>query len=245
MTLKPIKDLDKIPLLALPSVTQEVTESQEEPEESSGEEGKSVEQIDDLITLSGFPNSRWQNLLDIDIIKKRNKPKEKLQVPKAAPFFLPTIPAMDITFDLSSVKKVGDSKMVSLTKWDSLTPFGTLLKKAEEDADLREVFEKLKCMGPSAIDHEISSFVAADDYVTNQLLSKFMKMIKLSLESKLDFELSQAYLGLFLKIHGGAIIENDELLNDLESLKESQKTGWQKLENDLHYNLCVIKALKI
>jgi U3 small nucleolar RNA-associated protein 21 len=45
----------------------------------------------ELITLSMMPESRWKNLINLDIIKKRNKPKEAPKAPKLAPFFLPTI----------------------------------------------------------------------------------------------------------------------------------------------------------
>ncbi|GBN51913.1 hypothetical protein AVEN_112850-1 [Araneus ventricosus] len=49
---------------------------------------KSPEQIsDELVTLSLVSKSHWLNLLDLDIIKRRNKPKEPVQVPKDAPFF--------------------------------------------------------------------------------------------------------------------------------------------------------------
>ena len=45
-------------------------EENEDEEEFIMSEFKSVEQIsDELITLSLVPNSRWQNLLNLDIIK--------------------------------------------------------------------------------------------------------------------------------------------------------------------------------
>jgi U3 small nucleolar RNA-associated protein 21 len=59
---------------------------------------KSPRQIsDELVTLSLLPNSRWQHLLQLDVIKQRNKPKEPLRVPRRAPFFLPTIPNLEGT----------------------------------------------------------------------------------------------------------------------------------------------------
>ena len=45
-------------------------ESKKDEEEFIRTEFKSVEQIsDELITLSLLPNSRWQNLLHLDVIK--------------------------------------------------------------------------------------------------------------------------------------------------------------------------------
>ena len=57
-------------------------EEKEDEEELIMSEFKSVEQIsDELITLSLVPNSRWQNLLNLDIIKvcqKLHMPRSRL-----------------------------------------------------------------------------------------------------------------------------------------------------------------------
>ncbi len=47
----------------------------------------------DLITLANLPESKWRNLLNLDVIRARNKPKksDRLVEQKAAPFFLPTV----------------------------------------------------------------------------------------------------------------------------------------------------------
>lgn len=46
---------------------------------------------EELLTLSTLPRSRWANLSSLQQIRMRNKPKEPVQAPKNAPFFLPTI----------------------------------------------------------------------------------------------------------------------------------------------------------
>lgn len=58
------------------------------------------QQIPDLITLSMLPKSQWQSLINLDIIKARNKPIEPPKKPEKAPFFLPSIPSLsgDIVF---------------------------------------------------------------------------------------------------------------------------------------------------
>uniref|UniRef100_A0A0E9VL82 WDR36/Utp21 C-terminal domain-containing protein n=1 Tax=Anguilla anguilla TaxID=7936 RepID=A0A0E9VL82_ANGAN len=49
----------------------------------------SPEQLDErLVTLSLLPDSRWKNLLHLDIIKKRNKPKQPPKWPRP-PLFHP------------------------------------------------------------------------------------------------------------------------------------------------------------
>ncbi|KAG6885879.1 hypothetical protein C0993_008398 [Termitomyces sp. T159_Od127] len=60
----------------------------------------------ELITLTLLPRARWQTLLNLEVIQQRNKPKEPPKVPEQAPFFLPTLPGVDIRFDTSDAKNV-------------------------------------------------------------------------------------------------------------------------------------------
>lgn len=63
------------------------------------------QQIPDLVTLSLLPKSQWQSLINLDIIKERNKPIEPPKKPEKAPFFLPSIPSLsgEILFKPSEV----------------------------------------------------------------------------------------------------------------------------------------------
>lgn len=54
----------------------------------------SEKQIPDLVTLSLLPKSQWQSLINLDIIKERNKPIEPPKKPEKAPFFLPSIASL-------------------------------------------------------------------------------------------------------------------------------------------------------
>ena len=47
----------------------------------------------EMVTLSLLPRTQWLNLVHLDTIKARNKPIEAPEKPKAAPFFLPTLPS--------------------------------------------------------------------------------------------------------------------------------------------------------
>ncbi|CAK5040589.1 unnamed protein product [Aphanomyces euteiches] len=49
-----------------------------------------------LVTLSTAPKAMWQSLFQLELIKKRNKPKEAPKAPPQAPFFLPTIRKDDV-----------------------------------------------------------------------------------------------------------------------------------------------------
>ena len=78
-------------------------------EMNDGQEYKSPEQLASfLVTLSSLPESRWRSLMHLDLIKKRNKPKQPPKKPKAAPFFLPTVSGLETTFDGSQMDKDED-----------------------------------------------------------------------------------------------------------------------------------------
>ena len=235
---------DPIPMIGLPGSVIEATDVNEDELTEPEPEYVSPEQLDeDLITMSGLAISRWQNLLNIDIVKKRNKPKEALKAPERAPFFLQTIPSLDMRFDFSDVtNKESNERLITHPDLQNLTVFGKSLLSAEND-QFNDVVEKLKSMGPSSIDFEIQS-LTSDEKTSDTLLLRFMKMIHHVMEMKTDFELSQAYLGVFLKWHGTTIAETESLRDYLSALQEAQSRNWFSLRDILFYNLSVVEALK-
>ncbi|XP_039750603.1 WD repeat-containing protein 36 [Pararge aegeria] len=245
--LRPIdrKSID-IPRLNLPTTAAEkpdiedigVLELYEEPEY------KSPEQIsEELLTLSGQSTSRWLNLLNLDIVKKRNKPKTSLTVPKSAPFFLPTIPSLELEFDLEKDKLSSDKKLLIPESLSTLTPFAKKLNGCEKSADYKECLEKLKTLSPSSIEAEVTS-MAPDVGGSIDVMKHYLRMIDVLLKSNKDFELAQSYLSLYLKVHTKTISENEDLRKTLESVEESASQAWSKLQSHLLYNICVVKALK-
>eukprot|EP00198_Chlamydomonas_reinhardtii_P009303 XP_001698640.1 predicted protein [Chlamydomonas reinhardtii] len=69
-----------------------------------------------LVTLSLLPRSQWDSLAHIEVIKARNKPLAPPKKPEAAPFFLPTLPAL-------SYAPLGISTMYhTATQPDRLSP---------------------------------------------------------------------------------------------------------------------------
>merc|ERR1712029_1142515 len=167
LNLKPLTTEDKPILIRMPTVYKSdsddlCTELTEMDIDDDKEEEKDTvqlwrkSQIDDLVTLSGLPPARWQNLHNIDVIKARNKPKEAVQKPKNAPFFLPTVTGPDgqIRFNLEAEQENDDENVKKpIMLEQSLTSFGQKLwdTKGEDTS----VLELLKEMGPSAIDLEI------------------------------------------------------------------------------------------
>ena len=54
----------------------------------ASEDGPVVPKANGLVTMSGLPDGMWKSLFHLETVKARNKPKEKLEKPEAAPFFL-------------------------------------------------------------------------------------------------------------------------------------------------------------
>lgn len=230
---------------ALVSLT-DYTTFTEEPkyEESDVPEFISPEQINlDLITTSGLSSSRWLNLLDINLIRKRNKPKTAPKTQQVAPFFLPTIPSLEFKFDVSNLTNKNESKLVVPKQLLNLSPFGKLLDNTTTTSDFEPVFEKLKLMGPSMIEFELKSLCPEDGGSISVML-QFLRFIEFLLKSNNNFELAQAYLGVFLKEHGKIIASDDALKDYLPNIKTLLTFMWNRIQKKFFYNLCVVQNIK-
>lgn len=103
-----------------------------------------VEIVDEMISLSGLPKSRWQTLLNLEAIKKRNKPKEAPKAPEKAPFFLPTLAGPTPKFLNATTSKVEDatmgkaSKVVRIADMEVLTEFSRLLRECDAQNDCKK-----------------------------------------------------------------------------------------------------------
>lgn len=221
----------------------------EDDEDDNGEyineDYKSPTQIDDnLITMSKLTEVKWKNLLSLDVIKKRNKPKEAPKKPKQAPFFLPTVAGLDIAFDVNeAVQGDEDSRLKRTTNAENLTTFGILLKNCGEINEFTNASNHLITLNPSMIDYEIKSLAPLGGGSIN-LMEKFLRMIIEMLNSNLNFELSQSYLALFLKSHEEIIAGSEILIDALEEIERVQNESWSRIEEKLFYGIGVVSNLR-
>ncbi|PPQ63266.1 hypothetical protein CVT24_006791 [Panaeolus cyanescens] len=179
----------------------------------------------DLITLTLLPRSRWQTLLNLEVIEQRNKPKEPPKAPEQAPFFLPTLPGVETRFAIedktASAQSQKPTKRLQKVADGSRTTFEQLLYDEPRDGDYERLFNHAKILSPAALDLEIRSLTGLE------ALSLFIHALTRRLLSHRDFEAVQAMQNVFIKTHGEILIQNEELLSDLEELaathrKESQ-----------------------
>ncbi|OTF80284.1 hypothetical protein BLA29_002887 [Euroglyphus maynei] len=211
---------------------------------------KSPEQIStDLITLSSVASYQWKNLLQLDLIRKRNKPKEVLEKPTVAPFFLPSISGLEPKFDLSKKQDNDDDEMrASISNEKSIsnyliTTFAQSLQQHFHRNNLTEFFQQMKSLGPSKIDAEIRS-IGIESTGTIDFMLYFLRMIETIIESNCNFELCNAYMGLFIKCHTETICKNEKLFERIDSIAKLINDKWYRLQRSLDRSISLIEFLR-
>ncbi|CAP74224.1 hypothetical protein E8E15_009364 [Penicillium rubens] len=193
--------------------------------EQDEEEGPvlATEQLQhDMMTLSLVPKSRWQSLLHLDTIRERNRPKEAPKAPEKAPFFLPSllgssgpeaakeIPGSEDT-DAGSVAKIAEAERLRIAKLQNggnpsapQSIFTRSLASGHDSGDFNSFIDHLKTLSPAKADLEIRSL---DPRVRDghSELSDFVIALTARLKSKRDFELVNAWMAVFLKIHADTV----------------------------------------
>ncbi|KAI9136584.1 Utp21 specific WD40 associated putative domain-containing protein, partial [Paraphysoderma sedebokerense] len=210
VSLKAITDDDVVVTVDLPTSAglddSEAGDIADPIEIDLGTEYTTPEQLaDDIITLSALPKMRWQNLLNLDTIKKRNKPKEPPKAPEKAPFFLPTLPGLTPSFvpvaeTIENEASKNNERIINLGDIGSESEFIRFLKlgQAGNDCMYDSFLSHALNLSPSQIDLQIRS-LSVSEY------SPFLNMTLTVLTSNKYFELLQSWLNVFLKIHGELI----------------------------------------
>ncbi|KDR73654.1 hypothetical protein GALMADRAFT_100477 [Galerina marginata CBS 339.88] len=181
----------------------------------------------ELITLTLLPRSRWQTLLNVEVIQQRNKPKEAPKAPEKAPFFLPTLPGVETRFASAVMDAAKESKKPTrrLEKAMNGTESVFFQKLAAEasDGDYDNFFNYVKMLSPAALDLELRSLVTLDS------LALLINALAQRLQSHRDFEAVQAIQNVFLRMHGDVLIANQEMQPDLEKLTHVQRRESQRV----------------
>lgn len=242
------------PFVDLPTSVQTSVEKEDISIEEL-EEGESLElnyespaQLSEsLVTMSSVAASRWQNLLNLDIVKQRNRPKVPLKTPKHAPFFLPTVAGLDFQFDTTAQTNGTNgesSKLLKAENFSNLTAFGRALDESRKTRKFKKSIDHMMGLGPSMVDFELKS-LHPDGGGNVSVMEQFLKMILFMFESNSNFELAQSYLAVFLKANSRIIVDEPNLAAYLRPIQEAQGKGWQQLEQKLMYGIGVASALRI
>ncbi|CAG8141974.1 unnamed protein product [Penicillium salamii] len=192
-----------------------------EEDESEGPVLATEQLSQDMITLSLVPKSRWQALIHLDTIRERNRPKEAPKAPEKAPFFLPSLldksgpesnkNGTDVDADLGSLATSVEAERLRIAKVQNgqnsdsaQSLFTRALASGHQSGNFDSFVDHLKSLPPAKADLEIRSL---DPRVRDghSELSDFVTALTCRLKSKRDFELVNAWMAVFLKIHSDTV----------------------------------------
>ncbi|XP_039064148.1 WD repeat-containing protein 36-like [Hibiscus syriacus] len=217
-----------------------------------------IKQIPELVTLSLLPKSQWQSLINLDIIKVRNRPIEPPKKPEKAPFFLPSAPSLsgERLFTPSEANGHNDAKGNEEEKNDRKLemPPSAFLHRLQSSAEMKNFLaftDYIKGLSPSALDMELWMLQIIDDENLEELDRK-PEMISIELlldyfvyeiSSRNNFEFIQAVIRLFMKIHGETIRLCPKLQDKAKKLLEIQSEVWQKIDTMFQQTRCMVTFL--
>lgn len=195
----------------------------------------------DLQTLSLLPKSRWQNLLYLDVIKDRNKPIEPPKIPEKAPFFLSSLEkptAQNETEDKSRESMIERSRILKLGRLTTEGEFTSTLRVGYETGNYLPFLNCLKSLSPSMADLEIRSLNPHEEFVP------FITALTYQLRAKLDYELIQAWMSVFLRLHSDSITHDQRIIEAIKVWREEQARESKRIGELLSYCSGVIGFLR-
>ncbi|KAI5463373.1 Utp21 specific WD40 associated putative domain-containing protein [Mariannaea sp. PMI_226] len=206
-----------------------------------------IEQLSsELTTLSLVPKTRWQTLLHLDLIKERNKPTEAPKAPEKAPFFLPSGKADGALAQQQKPAADEDSKsrITRLEKARFEEVLSSKLRSGAVSGNYDEFIEHLKSLSPSSADLELRSLsIGSGDEDSNELLH-FIRALTARLQARRDYELTQAWMTVFLRLHFDLVMENGLLLTALKEWKTHQEKECIRLDGLVGYCSGVVSFLR-
>lgn len=213
-------------------------------------EFQSPEQISkNLITLSTLPESKWKNLLVLDTIRQRNKPKEPVNIPKQAPFFLPTVSNLrGFVFVNPDEGKEDNKKQSHINQTQQFlyeSPLTHLLDRQKNKSTLSiDVINLLKDLGMAKIEYELRCLSPEQGGSIERMLV-FLDVLNQAFDDKQNYDLISSYLALFIQLHGVTIIAKNEALTErIRQIQSKQKDTWMNIQRQLNTSIALVKYIK-
>ncbi|KAL3454924.1 Utp21 specific WD40 associated putative domain-containing protein [Aspergillus heterothallicus] len=194
-----------------------------------------------MLTLSLVPKNKWQTLVHMDLIKERNMPKEPPKAPAKAPFFLPAPSSTgENTSLISSQNTIAEFSRVAKVHFSNThstdSRFTILLKAGCLSGSLDAFFDEIKSMTPSKVELEIRSL---DPKVQGDQseMSAFVLALSNRLSSGRDFELVNAWMAVFLRIHSDIVAACSTSSTDADSKLRSSLDTWNRVQQIVVHRL--------
>lgn len=204
----------------------------------------------DVMTLSLVPKSRWQTLLNLDLIRERNKPQEPPKAPVQAPFFLqslrqqeqqPPTPLSDDSAATNAAAVASSSRLRRTDASSSSTRFTQLLRLGSEQGTYAAFLSHLQTLGPAAADVEIRSLAPLAPYAE---LAWFVDALTERLRERRDYELVQAWMSVCLRCHGEVVAEAPGVTEAVRRWREEQRRQGERLGGLVGYCAGVVGFLR-
>jgi U3 small nucleolar RNA-associated protein 21 len=224
---------------------EDVLEGENEEDEEDEVAASNIEQLSsDLQTLSLVPKARWQTLLNLEVIRERNKPKEPPKKPENAPFFLPSMinPATNLPMvESSATLTIEDSKttisksrisQIADPSASATTQFTIYLSNFRKTRDSTAFVAYLSTLPPSATDLAIRTLDPTAPYLE---LVSFIEALTARLKQKRDYELIQTWMAVFLRCHSSLVLESEQVRTALEQWRDESKIEGERIGDSVGY----------
>ncbi|DBA00249.1 TPA: hypothetical protein N0F65_007893, partial [Lagenidium giganteum] len=100
----------------------------------------------------------------------------------------------------------------------------------------------LQTLSASAVDVEMSTICMGDfDEEGKALLGLFLTFLEEEMRTRRNFQVLQAYLNRFLKLHEQLLVQDAALLQQVDELCALQQQQWDHLQKLLRNNLCLVQ----
>lgn len=200
-----------------------------------------------LLTLSGEPPAKWQAILNLDLVKERNKPTEPVKPLPNAPFFIPTaydgvtprLKAAEEQEDgigTEAEEKLQSRRLAHFT--GEVTPFQKQLRASHFDRALKYL-QAQTASGVHLAIEQIGPLAGGDV----EELAAGLRFFAYHLDQAHCADEVQAYLGLFLKAHGEDLSAHAELRSLCGTVLQAQEKRWTDLDRRCQKARCFLGML--
>jgi U3 small nucleolar RNA-associated protein 21 len=190
---------------------------------------------DEVVLYGG---SKWQQILKLDDIKERNKPKRPADKPKSAPFFLP--------IKYQGVQPVFAAPVDDLLTSDGLKEEVRSGEKSAQHAGFSALLIKKKwleveshLMNLSASGIHICLAELEDD---DSALRGFIEYLAAKTASGHNIDLTATLTSLFLKAYGSSLKGRSTFQRALQQLSTAAKQRQERFEYETDQLQCLVKV---
>lgn len=148
------------------------------------------------------------------MVQERNKAKNPPKAPEKAPFFLPSLPGESVLGENVDSRFSTESTAAEISRISRFqqsknsggagSAFTSYLQSGRRSGNFHSFFEHIKHLTPTKIDLEIRSLKPQTQGGHSEL-SDFVFALTSQLRIRQDFELVNAWMAVFLKIHADTV----------------------------------------